>query len=459
MPTVGPRQPRRRVYDVNDLGVNQLPGKVTGLVRVLDEPPHDLDVFLRHRLLRQPGGFEGAGAMAEEVNPAHLSISDRAELKGVGFDRDATLPTSAAKADGNQDPIIRRLDELKRLHSQVDPLASKLVQEPNDLRCRPSVRRRNRQSRSVDHRAPVNLFELRVFPAGVQEFPGLEVSCVEVVREQFEDQDPRVLGDASLTRDVVVKRHATNAERHLAKVPDDNRRARPCQRLARVLAVDQRTRPLVHLLDPNDVAFRIEEDGPTATHGELDQYVEPTGAALEEDKLAAVLERLGLRLRRLARSDSREQRSDRCQRHRQLSYARTGTRPSYVAAHPPTSDERVPASSVRLIKTLLPWRDGAASGHEVCALLPNYYRYSDTGASCDRAECSSILLFWRYGPISEYYGQAQRAVQPGGRALQVQPWRALGAAVNGQTFFLIRRQSVAECGPLRSGCAPAESAR
>jgi len=40
----------------------------------------------------------------------------------------------------------------------------------------------------------------------------------------------------------------------------------------------------------------------------------------------------------------------------------------------------------------------------------------------------AILLFWRYGLISEYYVQAQRAVQRGGRALQVQPWWTLGAA-------------------------------
>ena len=52
----------------------------------------------------------------------------------MGFDRDAALSTSAAKAGGNQDAIIRRLDELNRLRGQVDPLASKLVQEPNHLR-------------------------------------------------------------------------------------------------------------------------------------------------------------------------------------------------------------------------------------------------------------------------------------------------------------------------------------
>lgn len=73
------------------------------------------------RLLRKPGGIEGVGVMTEELDLADLSISDRPELKEVDDDRDAALPPSATLADGSQDPIARRLDELKRLGGQVDP--------------------------------------------------------------------------------------------------------------------------------------------------------------------------------------------------------------------------------------------------------------------------------------------------------------------------------------------------
>ena len=47
--------------------------------------------FPRHRLLPQPGGFEGISAMAEELQPAELSISDREDLKEVDHDRDAAF--------------------------------------------------------------------------------------------------------------------------------------------------------------------------------------------------------------------------------------------------------------------------------------------------------------------------------------------------------------------------------
>jgi hypothetical protein len=49
-------------------------------------------------LLREPGSFEGVGAMAEELRLAHLFISDREDLKEVDRDWDAALPASASLA-------------------------------------------------------------------------------------------------------------------------------------------------------------------------------------------------------------------------------------------------------------------------------------------------------------------------------------------------------------------------
>ena len=43
-------------------------------------------------LLQQPGGFEGVGAMAEELDLAHLPVSDREDLKEVDHYRDAAFP-------------------------------------------------------------------------------------------------------------------------------------------------------------------------------------------------------------------------------------------------------------------------------------------------------------------------------------------------------------------------------
>jgi hypothetical protein len=72
--------------------------------------------------------------MAEDLHLAHLSISDREDLKEVDHDRDAAFPAAAALADGSQDPIPWRLDELKRLRGEVDPRPSILLAELMEFR-------------------------------------------------------------------------------------------------------------------------------------------------------------------------------------------------------------------------------------------------------------------------------------------------------------------------------------
>jgi hypothetical protein len=63
--------------------------------------------------------LESVGTMAEVLDPADLSISDRAQLEEVDDDRDAALSASATLANESQDPTTRRIDQLKRLGEQV----------------------------------------------------------------------------------------------------------------------------------------------------------------------------------------------------------------------------------------------------------------------------------------------------------------------------------------------------
>jgi hypothetical protein len=135
VPAIGRGADEKRASVNLDIGVTaaQQGGKIATIERA-SESPQDLDVLLGHRLLREPGGFEGCGAMAEDLHLPHVSISDSVDLKVVDHDRDAAFPASATLAEGRQDAIIRRLDELVHLCGEVDPRPSILLPELNELR-------------------------------------------------------------------------------------------------------------------------------------------------------------------------------------------------------------------------------------------------------------------------------------------------------------------------------------
>jgi hypothetical protein len=61
--------------------------------------------LLVKRELGQPDGFEGVGAMAEELDLTHPSIADREDRKEVDLDWDAAFPASATLADGGHDTV------------------------------------------------------------------------------------------------------------------------------------------------------------------------------------------------------------------------------------------------------------------------------------------------------------------------------------------------------------------
>ena len=45
-------------------------------------PVRKLDVLLRHRLLPQPGGFEGLGAIKEDIHPRDSTVAERQDVRG-----------------------------------------------------------------------------------------------------------------------------------------------------------------------------------------------------------------------------------------------------------------------------------------------------------------------------------------------------------------------------------------
>jgi hypothetical protein len=80
----------------------------------LNGPPEALDVFPRHRLLRQPGGFEGILAPRKGLQARNLPIPERPHVSGLSLDHGAgPLRLSADGDEGHH--LIVTLKELLRL--------------------------------------------------------------------------------------------------------------------------------------------------------------------------------------------------------------------------------------------------------------------------------------------------------------------------------------------------------
>ena len=56
------------------VGVNLTPNVRSPRFQRPSQPPHDLHVLLRHRLLRQPGGFEGLVPLRVLVDVGDLAV-------------------------------------------------------------------------------------------------------------------------------------------------------------------------------------------------------------------------------------------------------------------------------------------------------------------------------------------------------------------------------------------------
>jgi hypothetical protein len=88
-------------------------------VPVVPEPPHDLHVLLRHRLHRQPHGFEGFGGGAESVDPRDLAVAKRGGLKDGAANVGPTGLTHAPKLNLDDDGVGRIGDNLNEFDAEV----------------------------------------------------------------------------------------------------------------------------------------------------------------------------------------------------------------------------------------------------------------------------------------------------------------------------------------------------
>ena len=105
---------REEVVLVDNFGVDH--GQVTEFGRVVtDQRPKlsdHLHVLLRHRLLRQPGGFEGFAPVSEGNVSSRESVHDRDQVRVFERHLDP-VPTPSMEAVEGEHPIVAdRLDAL-----------------------------------------------------------------------------------------------------------------------------------------------------------------------------------------------------------------------------------------------------------------------------------------------------------------------------------------------------------
>src|SRR5262249_44715517 len=93
---------------------------------------HNPDVFLRHRLLREPCGFEGFLARGEAAPPDELAISEGPKLEGRHLNGRAALSAFPMEADDRQNRIAR-VDQLLNDRSCFLEDAPEAVQEAHEV--------------------------------------------------------------------------------------------------------------------------------------------------------------------------------------------------------------------------------------------------------------------------------------------------------------------------------------
>jgi hypothetical protein len=107
----------------------------------------DLHVLLRHRLLLEPGGFEGFVSVEVLLAAHNSAIPDSEEDRQVPVGRCAARPAPSAKARPRKDAVVANLDVFLDIDVQpikaLDPLLQvALVGLPPPMGCSVGVFRR-----------------------------------------------------------------------------------------------------------------------------------------------------------------------------------------------------------------------------------------------------------------------------------------------------------------------------
>src|SRR6185295_10512350 len=94
-------------------------------------PPDDLHVLLRHRLLRQRGGFEGFLKLLVEADPHDQPVADRAQPDAASLHFDSVPAPQAVRERHHH--MLPGIDELVGLIPSGLPVLSELLGQPPEL--------------------------------------------------------------------------------------------------------------------------------------------------------------------------------------------------------------------------------------------------------------------------------------------------------------------------------------
>src|SRR5215218_1707548 len=94
-----------------------------------EDPPHDLHVLLRHRLLREPGGFEGLLAVVEQLHLSDLAVGERPDRHVRRLYRRTAGASNLALATDRQN-LAARLCQLIDLEIDLAEDGDRVAPEP-----------------------------------------------------------------------------------------------------------------------------------------------------------------------------------------------------------------------------------------------------------------------------------------------------------------------------------------
>src|SRR3954447_7250180 len=90
-------------------------------------------VLLRHRLLREPGGFEGGGAVRKPLFAEDLALAERSDNRVVEHDPCAARLSPCLSPTMAHDFVARGVDDLGVIRAQPEGLGDTHIKVPGSL--------------------------------------------------------------------------------------------------------------------------------------------------------------------------------------------------------------------------------------------------------------------------------------------------------------------------------------